>query len=516
MKKLLCIWLCLALLTGLLAGCGASEDPGAYEPTGSALEGATQPEAEETEETAGQSFSLAYYEELSMNPLVCEDFTNRVIISLMYQGLFAVNRDNEVLPILCKGYTASPDLLTYEFTIDPTATYSDGTPVTPEDVVASLETAKNNKYYGGRLRYVSSISATETGTVRIRLTQAYGNLPLLLDIPIVKASQVEMENPLGTGPYQLSGWGRERSLVRRDDWWCKSEDLQVTAKTIPLVSADSPTTIRDSFEFYDVGVVCTDPGSDKYVEYRCDYELWECETGIFLYLGVNSNSSVFQNQAARQALTKGIDRDYLVDKYYRGFAASANLPASPNSPYYTAPLAQHYGYDPAAFQSAMSSMKGRAITLVVNSEDSLRVRVAQEIGRMLNTSGLIVEVKQYSGVNYAAILREGKYDLYLGQTKLSANMDLSPFFSENGALNYGGIGDIGVYTLCLQALENQGNYYSLHQKVMDDGYLCPILFRSYAVYASRGLLTDLEPARDNVFCYSIGKTLEDVYIVQGL
>jgi hypothetical protein len=51
---------------------------------------------------------------------------------------------------------------------------------------------------------------------------------------------------------------------------------------------------------------------------------------------------------------------------------------------------------------------------------------------------------------------------------------------------------------------------------MEDGYLCPILFRSYAVYASRCLLTDLQPARDNVFCYSIGKTLEDAYVVQGM
>ena len=516
MKKLMCILLCLALLTGLLAGCSTGDQQQAYEPTGSELEEETPTAPEDAEDADAQRFSLAYYEETSMNPLIADDFTNRVIISLMYQGLFAVNRKNEVLPILCKGYTASPDLLTYEFTVDPMATFSDGVPVTAEDVVASLETAKNNKYYGGRLRYVSSISVTETGAVRIRLTQPYGNLPMLLDIPIVKAEQVEAENPLGTGPYQLSGWGRERSLTRREGWWCKSEDLQVSANKIPLISADSPTSIRDAFEFYDVGVVCTDPGSDKYVEYRCDYELWECETGIFLYLGVNAKSSAFQNQAVRQALSKGIDRDYLIDKYYRGFATSAELPASPNSAFYTAPLAQHYGYDQVEFLNAMSSMKGRTITLVVNSSDSLRVRVAQEIGRMLNTCGLIVEVKQYSSGNYAAVLREGNYDLYLGQTKLSANMDLSPFFSANGALNYGGIDDIGVYTLCLQALENQGNYYSLHQKVMEDGYLCPILFRSYAVFASRGQLTDLQPARDNVFCYSIGKTLEDAYIVQGL
>jgi hypothetical protein len=42
---------------------------------------------------------------------------------------------------------------------------------------------------------------------------------------------------------------------------------------------------------------------------------------------------------------------------------------------------------------------------------------------------------------------------------------------------------------------------------MNDGRLVPILVRSYAVYAIRGLLTGLTPARDNIFYYSLGKTM---------
>ena len=44
---------------------------------------------------------------------------------------------------------------------------------------------------------------------------------------------------------------------------------------------------------------------------------------------------------------------------------------------------------------------------------------------------------------------------------------------------------------------------------MENGSICPILFRSYAVYATRGLLTGLTPARDNVFYYSLGKTMDE-------
>lgn len=510
MKRTICILLCLLLLAGSLSGCSAANAPEAYVPTGEALA---------QEDSSGnliqmeqiQSMSLAYYPDQTMNPLKAVDYTNRVLFPLIYQSLFAVDREYEVVPILCKSYTVKPDLLTYTFTLDPRATFSDGSPVTSEDVVSSLKAAKSSDYYGGRLRYVNKITDNDDGDVVITLKQAYENLPLLLDIPIVKKSQVKKDNPLGSGPYVMEKTGDSVRLMRRADWWCETDDLQVNALQIPLVEVHSITEVRDAFEFEGVGVVCTDPGSDYYVEYRCDYELWDCETGIFLYLGVNKDSSVFKKQAARQALSKGIDRDLLIDTFYRGFAVAAELPASPNSPYYTPTLAQQYAYDQEAFLGAMEKYKGKRVTLLVNKDDSLRVRVAQRIATMLNAGGLIVNVSSKSTSSFEEALAEGDYDLYLGQTRLSPNMDLTPFFSASGSLNYGEMDELAIYNLCLQALENQGNYYTLHQTVMDDGYLCPILFRSYAVYATRGLVTELQPARDNLFFYTIGRTMTDAY-----
>ena len=71
-----------------------------------------------------------------------------------------------------------------------------------------------------------------------------------------------------------------------------------------------------------------------YVEYRCDYELWDCATGILLYLGCNrGGSSPFANGTVRAALTHGVDRAALME-VYRGFAQEAYLPASPEADCY--------------------------------------------------------------------------------------------------------------------------------------------------------------------------------------
>ena len=152
---------------------------------------------------------------------------------------------------------------------------------------------------------------------------------------------------------------------------------------------------------------------------------------------------------------------------------------------------------------------GASITLLLNADDSLRLRAGRAIGDMLSACGLQVTLMEVNSSEFIEQVKWGKYDLYLGQTRLSSNMDLTAFFAKNGTLNYGGLADTTAYAMCLEALANQGNYYNLHKEVMDDGQLCPILFRSYAVYATRGLVTQLTPARDNMFFYTIGRTMAD-------
>lgn len=512
MKRFCSVFLCFVLIASLFSGCNLQEkDP--YIPTGDGLtwdEDYTGPATTYPEEEAVQTLNLVFYPEETLNPLQCNDFTNRALLSLIYQGLFAVDREYNPEPILCSRYTVSEDMKSYTFYIDPAATFSDGSPVTAEDVVATLRTAKNSGVYRSRFTKVNMFSTTDDGGINVSLSTAYENLPLLLDVPIIKADQLESTMPLGTGPYILYNTIDGSRLVRRDDWWCEAKNWIITAPAIELTPAESLRHIRDEFQFGDVGLVQADPGSDRYVEYLCDYELWDSENGIFLYLMCNRESTVLKSDAIRRAISYAIDRETITKEYYRGFARAASLPASPLSPYYNSGLAYQYSYNPQRWQAAVqeAGIADSTITLLVNGQDTLRLKVAENIKKTLEAGGINVIIHN-SGGGFIYALNNVSYDLYLGQTMLSPNMDLSHFFMENGNLTYGGTADERIYEMCLNALENHGNFYSLHYTIMDEGLLCPILFRSYAVYATRGLLTDLTPARDNVFYYSIGKTMED-------
>ena len=509
MKRLIALFLIFTLC--LTAGCQEDDTP--YVPTGDALAAEDDPlqqATDPTEDTAEQDLVLVYYPGVTMNPYLCTDFTNRALFSLLYQGLFTVDVNYEVSPMLCSRYTVSSNMRNYTFYVDG-ATFYDGSPVTVEDVYESLQAARTCRFYRGRFLHVVSLKLSEDGGVTFQLDAAYENFPMLLDIPIVKATDLEADRPMGTGPYYLEDTHSGTRLRRNTNWWCDPE-MVINASSIPLVEAENVNHIRDAFEFSNVGLVCANPGAESYADYRCDYELWDCENGIFLYLGCNVENGLFSKPNVRSALTYAIDRDALVSKYYREFAHSATLPASPLSPYYNKTLAANYTYDPDKFIKALneSYLTGSTVRILVNNGDTRRLRIAREIGKMLEACGLVVEMVEANGNDYYYLLNILEFDLYVGQTKLSPNMDLSAFFMPNGSLRHGGMTDAAIYSMCLDALANKGNYINLHRSIADDGRLCPVLFQTYSIHATRGLLTGLTPSRDNVFYYSLGKTMDSI------
>lgn len=515
MKRITALLLIFGLFCGLLSGCGQEEK--AYVPTGDALfmEGDDlEAYLGETDEEP-QQLSLVYYPDRSMNPLIGTNYTNRALFSLIYQGLFSTNSDYEPVPILCRAFQISPSNMVHTFYLEEDATFSDGSRVLPEDVLATYEAARESEYYGGRFTYIDSISLAEDGGIVFTLTTPYENLPLLLDIPIIKAGELEADFPLGSGPYIFSNSLSGPHLRINLNWWC-DVDLPVTAESVPLVKASSPSQIRDEFEFYDVGLVCADPLSDNYADFRCDYELWDVDNGVFLYIGCNILYSDYfkDTDVLRRYLTYAIDRASIVENYYRGYAQASTLAASPSSPYYSTSLAEQYAYDPNTFMNAISNFpkQEEPLTLLVNSDDSARVKTARAIAEHLTDLGLETVTDESSTLVFRAKVEACNYDIYLGMTKLPPNMDLSEFFRPWGELSWGGITSPTLQDLCKEALANHGNYYNLLQKVADDGRIVPILFGCYEIFATRGLLTNLTPARDNIFFYSLGKTMDGIQI----
>ena len=219
--------------------------------------------------------------------------------------------------------------------------------------------------------------------------------------------------------------------------------------------------------------------------------------------------------SVRACMTYIIDRETIVMEDLGGFGLPATLPASPLSPSYNAGLAADYAYDPDTFQEMLAKGEiedytGDGVldvyvkdfsrplegTMIVNAASNQRVATANRIAEALNAVGFSITVEPLEEDAYQSALKYQNFDLYYGEIRMSNNFDMGSFFRDYGSANYGGNASATGVGYSCDMLENSGNAYDLHKWVMDKGWLCPVLFKSYAVYTTRGAAGGLNPAVD--------------------
>lgn len=529
MKQKLCAVLALVLALAMLCGCSnidlswftsrfKTESQLEQEAAGIEPETPVSSESSEPQGTAVATevyseldhFGLAYQMGYGLDPYNCQSMCNRIIFSFLYEPLFVVDSTYRPVPILAESYDVSDDGLTTTIHLQKNARFHDGSKMTALDVAYSLHCAEGSDYYGNRLIYITDIAAPSGDTLVITTSVAYECLPVLLDMPIIQNGTAEETSPPGTGPYRYVS---STELARFDGWWQTGPAL-VEYDTISLCHTTTSADIRDNFEYENVNMVLTDPNSSAFAGFHNDYELWNAGTTVMQYIGYNISTNVFSNYGLRSAITYAIDRETLVSDTMGGFAEAAVLPVSPQSDCYDIRLANTYAYNLANYNLQLESASvedmdadgildlyvqslGYAIpvsgTMIVCSSSYQRVQAATQIVNTLNSLGFQLTLKQLELSEFQNALATGSYDLYYGEVRLSPNFDLSPFFRAGGSLSYGSLADSTMENLCMRALVNSGNTYNLYQRLCARGYITPVLFKSYALYTTRGAVT--EPAQ---------------------
>lgn len=451
------------------------------------------------------SFGLAYQVEYGLHPYNCLSLCNRAILSFLYEPLFAVSSTFVAEPVLAKSWYVSDDGLKTTVTLHSGIAFSSGKPLTSADVAYSIESARSSAYYGNRFSCITAVETPDDVTIVFTTRTAYGDLPLLLDIPIISDGTAELPVPPGTGPYRYAG---PTKLEKNRNWWQGEEgQTLVDFDEIGLVQADSSADIRDQFEYENINLVWSDPTSAAHANFHSDYELWNGSTTVMQYIGYNIGSKVYSNYGLRGAVTYAIDREKIVAEQAGGFALPAVLPTSPLSSMYDVKLANDYSYSEPKYYERLESASvedmdadgvldlyvsslGYAIpvdgTMIVCGSSYQRVQAATAVVSALNELGFDLKLKTLDYAEYTEALLYGNFDLYYGEVRLSANFDLSPFFRPGGSLAYGYLADTTMENLCNRMLLNSGNSYDLYKRICDRGYITPILFKSYAVYTTRG------------------------------
>lgn len=426
----------------------------------------------------------------------------------MYEGLFAVNESFEAVPVLCTGWTVSENGLVWTFTLDGSARFSDGTPLAAGDAAASLNLARGSPLYAARLAGITAVTAG-AGTVAITLSAPNTGLPLLLDVPVFRESG-DPDRPLGTGPYVLEGEGD--SLTLR----CWRGGMPVAS--IPLLAVNEAGDLIYAFETRDISLVSTDFTGSNALGFSGSFETQDYATSVLLYLGFNAARGLCREEGLRLALQRALDRETVSSVLLARHADPAALPVSPACALYDRDLAGTLAYDPAAAAQALEDLgwtpgpegvrtRGRetlALDLVVSSDNTGRLAVAEALAAGLEELGVAVTLRSLPWEAYVSALERGDFDLYLAEVQMTADFDLTPFVTAGGSLNYGGYtgGETAALLAAFRAAgaeERPAAARALYSQLAAHPAFVPLCFKRWSVLSQWGQVEGLTPTQQNLF-----------------
>ncbi len=439
-RKIFALIMAVAMLLSAM-GCGSENDSS----------GNTSSSAPNTEPQVTKSLTLLYSASDSLNPYKAETLINRRLSTLIFDPLVKMDANLQPQFILAKevAFSGKDCVITLN-----TALFSDSSPVTADDVVFSLKLALESEHtaYKQQLSTVKDFKAQEDGTVKITLTKADPYFANLLDFPIIKknSDNIKDENnivqpPIGSGRYVFDP--KEKMLTANQSHISSTPNVC----TVNLVNAPDETVVKYNLEVGNIDIFYSDLADGIIPPMSGNSN--RVQLNNLVYMGINLSDSVLKDPKVRYALSSSVDRTAICNDAYFSYASPAtglfnstfedagglqNLTKTPDLENVVAIL-KEIGYNSKDEEGFFVNKNGKALEfkLVTYKENERRLKTAELVKQQLESAGFKIKIVSLDWDKYLSALKSGDFDLYIAETKLPNNMDVSPLVTSGGALAYG-------------------------------------------------------------------------------
>ncbi len=285
-----------------------------------------------------------------INPVLAISDSDRDLTALVYSGLLKATPSGDYVPNLAESYTISSDGLTYTFVLRPDATFHNGTKVTADDVVFTIQKVQDPAIKSPVAANWSgvTVSQIDARTVQFKLKNPYAPFIENLQLGILPKSLWQgvsddefsfsdlNTSPVGSGPFKVGAISRTSSGIpsfyKLDaftnytlgepylqhielHFYASESDVTnaLTRGDIEAASGLTPANLPSSSSL----------GSDKVIRSAPLNRVF----GVFF----NQNQSVvLRDHTVRAALEKAIDRDALISQVLGGYGTSLVGPVPPS------------------------------------------------------------------------------------------------------------------------------------------------------------------------------------------
>lgn len=459
MRRQVSILLGAAVLVSMLGACA----PSGNEPQVSQAQESQQPQETQSAGTVQDTivYTMTTAPTASYFPMFSTNEYADTIAKAIYSSLMVAGPEGELENLLAKEATVSEDGLTYTYTIYDGVKWTDGEPLTTEDIAFTFTCASDADYAGphsgsigmlaGATEYaegtadsVSGIQVIDETTISFTLKEPYAGAAAMFgtigiipkhiwqDIPVAqfeKESEL-IANAVGCGPYIMEEFktGQYVKLKANPDFYLGEP---VTENIIfKVVNADSLMAEIKAGEVDIVNVSDLSTAEIQELE-NAGMKLTSAYSALYQEMGFNRESVYFSDVQVRKAVNYAINRQGMVDTLLEGRGMVIDTPIVPSSWAYPTGDS-YYPYDPEQAKTILAEA-GWTDTDgdgILENADGVKFSV-----KLICPTGL--EAREKSAVIIQDNLKDVGIEVEVDYLEFSAFFE--PFYS----------GDYGLYLLGL-------------------------------------------------------------------
>src|SRR5476649_2656078 len=259
-----------------------------------------------------------------IHPLRTRVNPEHMISELCYSNLTTLTTEMAPLPDLALSWSANPDFTEWTFKLRPGAKFSDGSPCTAKDVVATYVAILDPKVASPARSIVSMIKepvAVDDETVLFRLNTAYADLPAtvavfgtrIIPTSIATGDLAKLSREsVGTGPFKLVSYEPDRLIVveRNPHYFMPDQPYldRIEIRIYPDSSAETSALLAGDNDLMAI-TAQSEFGRLKNVR---GIDAMQVPSGQFLNINMGCDAKPFSDLRVRKALSLCVDREALV------------------------------------------------------------------------------------------------------------------------------------------------------------------------------------------------------------
>ncbi|EOP62097.1 oligopeptide-binding protein oppA [Bacillus cereus VDM053] len=477
------------------------------------------------------------------------------ITQAIFAPLVGLDKEGKPIPILAKKWDISENQLTYTFHLKDDVKFSDGSPLTADDVAFTLTLLHDPTYSGatdisqtaikggqaykeGKATSIEGIQVIDPKTITITTEKVNAQTLSLIGGEVISKAYYGKEykqgnleylkelygKPMGAGAYKLDKYipGQEVRFVANENYFEGKPKIEHFIYKI--------TKGDTNWQQFQAGEVDYDGFTTNTETIEQLKDLGFANINVYTgssygYIKMNYKKSYFKDKRVRQAFIYGLERQKVIDTYFQGYASLVNVPITPVSWAYTEEGINKYEYNLEKAKKLLDEAGWKAGSDGIREKDGQKLKVSYFASSASKINDVMIPVMKEDykkiGVDFnpeymdfntmISKVIKGDYDLAMVSTPMidDPSGTIEEFVSTSKR-NYDGYHNPKVDELAKQALETldiekrKEIYKKLYQELSEDP---PVIFlnNSKVVSAHNARIQGLQEDNYNGILLSLPK-----------